>query len=215
MQEAAAVRRAASAATTDVVPDALRETIDEYVANGSFVPGVVTLLSARTAGTDSTDNLVEQAAGVQLIYDGLRLTRDLVHDNPWGDPDAVTDANMAILAADVLVSRGFYLLARTSAADDAVAVVRSFGRDQTERETADDATAAACDRNLERDVLELAIVAGVAAAGGHIPDAATVAADLAPVDSRFEDAEKFLENGRRERLTALSIDSGRALNRND
>ncbi|WP_231753996.1 hypothetical protein [Natronomonas sp. CBA1123] len=135
MEEAAAVRRAASESVADVAPEELRRTIDEYVADGSVVPGVLTLLSARAVTDEHPEDLVEQAAGVQLIYDGLRLTRDLAQDDPWngGDRDA---ANMAILAADVLVARGFYLLARTDAAEDAVGVVRAFGRDQTVRESA-------------------------------------------------------------------------------
>lgn len=220
MEEAAAVGRAASEATADVVPVALRETIDEYVADVSLVPGVLTLLTARTATGEAPDDLAEQAAGVQLIYDGLRLTRDLAHRNPWaeetfendGDRDA---ADMAILAADVLVARGFYLLARTEAATEAVEVVRAFGRDQTERETSSTSRAAALDRNLESDVLELAIRTGVAAGGSQTDEAESIAADFAPEAPRFAPAESFFDDGRRKRIAALSIDSGRPLNRND
>ena len=233
MEEAAAVRRAASEATADVVPEALRDTIDEYVADGSVVPGVLTLLCARSVADEEPDGLARHAAGVQLIYDGLRLTRDLAQSNPWRDgrgesPDATADrggidwtaagrdeADMAILAADVLVSRGFYLLARTEAAEDAVAVVRAFGRDQTDRETADGAAADDLDRNLEADVLELAVTTGVAAAGGRPADADGLAADFAPESPRFAPAETFFDDGRRSRLSGLTIDSGRPLNRND
>lgn len=228
MEEAAAVRRAASEATADVVPEELRETIDEYVADGSVVPGVLTLLSARTVVGDDPEGLARQAAGVQLIYDGLRLTRELAQDNPWGDATTGSpgdrdvgdqavrdDADMAILAADVLVSRGFYLLARTEAAEDAVAVVRAFGRDQTDREAADEAGAADIDRNLEADVLELAVTTGVTAAGGRLDDADGLATDFAPERAGFAPAEAFFDGGRRDRLSSLTIDSGRALNRND
>lgn len=229
MEEAAAVRRAASEATADVVPEELRATIDEYVAEGSVVPGVLTLLSARSVAGDDPEGLARQAAGVQLIYDGLRLTRELAQDNPWGDLAAAgspadrdvadrTDrdgADMAILAADVLVSRGFYLLARTEAAEDAVAVVRAFGHDQTDREVADEAAAADLDRNLETDVLELAVTTGVAAAGGRLDDADGLATDFAPERAGFAPADAFFDDGRRERLSSLTIDSGRALNRND
>lgn len=221
MEEAAAVRRAASEATSDVVPEELRATIDEYVANGSVVPGVLTLLCARTVVGDDPEGLARQAAGVQLIYDGLRLTRELAQDNPWrdatapGSPAGRDDADMAILAADVLVSRGFYLLARTEAADDAVAVVRAFGRDQTDREGADDVAAADLDRNLEADVLELAVTTGVTAAGGRPDDAEGLTADLAPERAGFAPADAFFDDGRRDRLSSLTIDSGRALNRND
>ncbi|MFB6312205.1 MAG: hypothetical protein ABEH64_13610, partial [Salinirussus sp.] len=83
----------------------------------------------------------------------------------WASGDGDT-ADLEILAADVMVARGFYLLARTDAAGDAVGVVRSFGRDQTaRRETGDPAI----DRNLEADVLELAVVAGATVAGVEVP----------------------------------------------
>ncbi|WP_254840148.1 DUF7114 family protein [Natronomonas marina] len=230
MEEAAAVRRAASEATADVVPGELRETIEDHVADGSVVPGVLTLLSARAVSGDDPDGLAEQAAGVQLIYDGLRLTRRLAHANPWreSDPSATVaadgdgrdrtdrdDADMAILAADVLVSRGFYLLARTEAADDAVAVVRSFGRDQTDRETATADRAADIDRRLETDILELAVTTGVTAAGGRTDDAAGIASEFTPDGPRFDAVDAFFDDARRERVASLSTDGGRALNRND
>jgi hypothetical protein len=223
MEEAAAVRRAASEATADVVPDALRETIDEYVEDGSVVPGVLTLLSARGVSGNAPNDLAEQAAGVQLIYDGLRLTRDLAQENPWSGlgADDIADtagadvADMEILAADVLVSRGFYLLARTDAAEDAVEVVRAFGRDQTDREDATPDRAADLDGNLETDVLELAVTTGVTAAGGRTDDATGIATEFSPSDSRFDPAEAFFSDGRRNRVVSLSTDSGRPLNRND
>ncbi|SEW22919.1 DUF7114 family protein [Natrinema salifodinae] len=130
------------------------------------------------------DGVVTHAAGVQLIYEGLRLTRALAHDEPWtvtdADADADTDpdagdGDLAILAADILVARGFYLLARTDAAGKAVRTVRSFGRNQTSRtdlaagEGADADVSTAdpepVDATLERDVLELAVLTGAVAVG--------------------------------------------------
>jgi len=164
MEEAAAVRRAALAAVDDVDPARLRDRIEDRIEAASMTPGVCTLVSASATGCEhDRDGISERAAGVQLIYEGLRLTRTLAHDDPWldGDRDA---ADLDVLIADILVSRGFYLLARTEAADAAVEVVRAFGTDQTvRRETEDDSL----DRNLEADVLELAVVAGVTAAGAH------------------------------------------------
>jgi len=220
MEEAAAVRRAASEATADVVPEALRETIDDHVADGSVVPGVLTLLSARVVTGEDPNGLTEQAAGVQLIYDGLRLTRHIVQSNPWAEAGVAAERNreeadMAILAADVLVSRGFYLLARTEAAEDAVAVVRAFGRDQTECEDATGDRATSLDRRLETDVLELAVTTGVTAAGGRTDDAAGLAAEFAPDGPRFDAVDAFFDDARRDRIAALSVDGGRALNRND
>jgi len=88
------------------------------------------------------------------------------HPEDVAAPDAeadLTDADMSILVADILVARGFYLLARTEAAGDAVATVQSFGRDQTARRTTGDES---LDRDLETDVFELAVVAGTTAVGG-------------------------------------------------
>ncbi|WP_276273664.1 DUF7114 family protein [Haloarcula litorea] len=161
MEEVAAVRRAALAAVDDIEPDRLRERIAARLDDASMAPGVLTLVSAAAAGdppTTPADGDTERAAGVQLIYEGLRLTRQLAHDDPWttGDRDA---ADLDILIADILVSRGFYLLARTEAAEPAVRVVRNFGRDQTAAWPADD------EGELEGDICELAVVAGVTAAG--------------------------------------------------
>lgn len=82
------------------------------------------------------------------------------------EAEDLTEADMAILVADILVARGFYLLARTEAAADAVATVQAFGRDQTNRRTTG---AESLDRNLEGDVFELAVVAGTTAVGGGAP----------------------------------------------
>ncbi|MFB6233583.1 MAG: hypothetical protein ABEH61_04925 [Haloarculaceae archaeon] len=167
MEEAAAVRRAALDATADVEPSPLRDRIASRLDSVSMVPGVLTILTARTCsdggpvpGEDSDGALLEpvarRAAGVQLIYEGLRLTRQLSQDEPWTG-GGKNDGDLAILVADVLVARGFYLLARSEAADAAVATVRAFGRDQTVRADTGDPS---LDRNLEADVLELAVVAG-------------------------------------------------------
>jgi len=221
MEEAAAVQRAALDAVGDVEPEGLRERLKERLDDGSLAPGALTVLSARAvhdarSGGDpegfTAEAVAERGAGVQLIYEGLRLTRTLAQNPPWergrsltdgageadvptaGDPDlddasaplgadaseVSTDADMAILVADVLVARGFYLLARTEAAADAVAVVQSFGSDQTERRTSGDAS---LDRNLERDVFELAAAAGATAVGGDAPPSLReYVADLAGTD---------------------------------
>jgi hypothetical protein len=221
MEEAAVVRRAAMDAVGDVEPEGLRERIEDRLDDGSLAPGALALLSARVAhdarsldGEFAAESIAERGAGVQLIYEGLRLTRTLAQDPPWerarsltdgagetdvagvgadgtplSDPDGgdLTDADMAILVADVLVARGFYLLARTEAAGDAVATVRAFGRDQTTRRTSGDSS---LDRNLERDVFELAAVAGTTAVGGAPSSALReYVADLAGTDDPLPLAE--------------------------
>jgi hypothetical protein len=165
MDNAVRARRATRDALADIEPERLREVLRDRLADASMTPGVLTLLSAHTLDpTVDVGPLAERAAGVQLIYEGLRLTRTLAHDEPWADGgnDAARRADLDILAADVLVSRGFYLLARTETADRAVEVVRAFGRDQTRRRTAG-VDPAALDRNLEADVFALAVAAGTTA----------------------------------------------------
>jgi hypothetical protein len=212
MEEAAAVRGAAGEAVRDVVPEALREGITEVVESGSVAPGALTLLVADLFGEvdpDGVDGLTERAVGVQLIYDGLGLTRRLSQSDPWsaaaaGDgedgPDADIAADMEILAATVLVSRGFYLLARTEAAGAAVEVVRSFGRDQTDRRERGDPS---LDAELERDVIELAVTAGATAVGAEPPDAGAFAADLVGDRTGFPPAAELLTEEVGERLAGL------------
>lgn len=173
MQDVAAVRRAALDAVDDVEPPRLHERITELLERSAMAPGQLTVACARAAieqrsgspggeSTEPSEAISERAAGVQLIYEGLSQTRSLAADPPWigGDKD---QADIDVLIADILVARGFYLLARTEAADAAVETVRSFGRDQTvARETDGDGL----DATLERDVFELATVAGTTAVGG-------------------------------------------------
>ncbi|GAB7090284.1 hypothetical protein JCM18237_05550 [Halorubrum luteum] len=176
MDDAARAREAARDALVDVEPEQLRAAIDERLLDAAVTPGVLSLVTARALeATVPTEQVVDRAAGVQLIYEGLRLTRRLAHEEPWATAathDADIDADMEMLAADVLVSRGFSLLACTDAAAAAVDVVRAFGRDQTirSRETVDPETATALDRNLEVDALELAVIAGTTAVGGDPPE---------------------------------------------
>ncbi len=165
-----------------------------------MVPGVLALTSATaveddatggaTTGTPDSDDVgggtagagrgpvgvEERAAGVQLIYEGLRLTRALADDPPWERDPPHTDSNIDILAADVMVARGFSLLARTEAADKAVETVQSFGRDETDGQQGRPAAPHA----LETDVFELAVVAGTTAFGADPSEALrSYAADLA------------------------------------
>jgi len=164
MDEAGRTRRAARDTIDDVEPDALRDTIDDLLRTRSMSPGALVFRVAETAddGIELT-TVSQRAAGVQLIYDGLRLTRELAHDEPWLQPDRRTDADLSILAADVMVSRGFHLLAGTDAAGKAVETVRAFGRDQTRQREDDEPRHAV---GLETDILELAIVAGTTVTGG-------------------------------------------------
>jgi len=175
MEEAATCRRAAREAVRDIEPEPLRTGIDDLLADASMAPGALALLSARAADEGvELDSVADRAAGVQLIYDGLRLTRTLSHEEPWAGREDHTEPNLDVLAADVLVARGFYLLARTDAADKAVETVQAFGRDQTRRRSPG-ADTVALDGSLERNVLELAVTVGSTAVG-VVPSAAALEA---------------------------------------
>jgi len=182
MDEAAQARAAARETLQDVTPRRLRERLEARLAEAELAPGVLTLLAARATGREAgRATLDRSAAGVQLIYEGLHLTRTLARDPPWqrDERDGDGAADIDVLAADVLVARGFYLLASTEAADKAVETVRSFGRDEANREAGRPDRSLA-DRTLEADVFELAIVAGVSAVGVAPPaEARAFAVDLA------------------------------------
>lgn len=182
MDDSAAVRESARETLRDVDPPALRRRLLDRIDDAWLVPGELTVHAARKAGADGlSTGLRGRAAAVQLIYEGLALTRQLVHEEPWkhpggggaavdldGDEPAVdlnelVAADLDVLVADVLVARGAYLLARTEAADKAVDIIRDFGRAQTRRPRGDPG------RQLEADVFELAAVAGSTAVEADPP----------------------------------------------
>lgn len=220
MDEAGATRQAALGAVRDVEPAGLHERITEWLDQGSMVPGVLTIRFARattdsptahaesqSAGDELADPVGERAAGVQLIYDGLRLTRRLAHDEPW-ETGGGDDADLDILVADVLVARGFYLLAKTDAAGRAVETVRAFGRDQTRQQ---DSGEDSLDRNLETDALELAAAAGTAFGDRTIsPSVTGFAAELADelAADDFPPAAELLAGVDAERLRGLTAEQG-------
>jgi len=170
MEDAARARAAAREAVDEISPPELRTVIDDRLAECSVIPGVLTLVSARAGGSGVGDpeGVERRAAGVQLIYEGLRLTRTLVRDDPWTpDPPPDIPADVDVVAADVMVARGFRLLARTDAAEKAVETVRAFGRDETDRRAGRGATPA----ELEANVFDLAAVAGATATREGTPRA--------------------------------------------
>jgi hypothetical protein len=212
MDEAGRARDAARDALADVTPARLRERLYDRLADAAVAPGVLTLLAARATGRDAArPGLERRAAGVQLIYDGLQLTRRLARDPPWGREPESDDADLDILAADVLVGRGFSLLADTEAADKAVETVRAFGRDETNREMGRPDRSLA-DRTLEADVFELAIVAGVSAVGAPAPTGARAfAVDLAAsFDDGLPAAPALLSEPAVEALETLVADRTQA-----
>ena len=220
MDDAVRVREAAREAVADIEPDRLREILSDRLSDAPMTPAVLTLVSARApeTGVDTdTDGIAERAAGVQLIYEGLRLTRSLAWTEPWTQTTAAdagdTDADLDVLAADVLVSRGFYLLARTDAADRAVDVVRAFGRDQTLARS-EGADVESLDRSLEADVFALAVAAGMTAVGtAPSPAVIEYAAELGRdcnAEGELKPAAAAFSEATVERISSLSAVSGTA-----
>jgi hypothetical protein len=244
MDRGGLVRESASEALADVEPAHLRATIDDRLGAAAMTPGAFALATARALDPDADAGaLAERASGVQLIYEGLRLTRGLVHAEPWaeradgatggaparprggagdergtetGDSEAAAPADglrradMEILAADVLVARGFSILARTAAAAVAVEVVRAFGRDQTDRRGADAERAADLDRRLETDASESAATVGVAVGGADGPPEELLAygRTLVPEAGGFPPGSA-LPDGAADRIAALVDSEGR------
>lgn len=151
MEEAARARRRTIEAVSDIEPAPLLELIEDLLRTHSMTPGALAVYWTDESVGEGSVGAEQRAAGVQLIYEGLRLTRDLVAAEPWEDPERRPEGNLRVLAADVMVARGFYLLARTPAADKAVETVRQFGREQ--------ATEHPEPGTLEADILELAVMA--------------------------------------------------------
>lgn len=170
MDDAVRARAAARNAVADIAPVSLRDLLDARLKDATMTPGVLTRKAARAAGHDVDPATVDRlAAGVQLIYDGLNLTRALARFPPWPDNVDSLEEDLDVLAADVLVARGFALLAETPAAPKAVETVRNFGKDETDRANG------RTDRNqddhsLEVDVFELAIIAGASFDGRAPPE---------------------------------------------
>lgn len=197
---------------TAVAPDAAAVLDDEYDIRAD---GCDTDIDAERGPADThvtVNGMLAHAAGVQLIYEGLRLTRSLAHEEPWTDAGATSDGDLEILAADILVARGFHLLARTDAAGKAVRTVQAFGRDQTRRTEAasngdapdDIIDSTTVDANLEHDVLELAVLAGTAAVDetppAHLLEtadeiAATVGTSFPPASQCLSDSNSGSSSG--------------------
>lgn len=195
MEQAELARRGAREAVSDIEPPRLTARIDAVLGAASMAPGALVCLVAQSADTNvSEETLAERAAGVQLIYEGLRLTRTLSHEEPWADSIDHTEPNIDILAADILVSRGFYLLAATDAAERAVETIRAFGRDQTHRREPD-ADEELLDSNLEGDIIALASVAGASAVDAPLSSRVRDAVDSIgkEVGGPFPDAEELFQ----------------------
>ena len=85
MDAVSRVRAASCRAVDEVEPTGLREIITGQIESDSPTFGLATIVvSEEVRHTDEESIIVDsKAAGVQLIYEGLRLTQDLVRENRW------------------------------------------------------------------------------------------------------------------------------------
>lgn len=155
--------------------------LQDIVREASMVPGVVTIRTAeRLGGTVTGGEALDRAVGVQLSYDGLRLTRELIREEQRYEAAEPTDEYLALVAGEVLVSRGFVELAETAVADRAIEIVQRFSRNQTV-DYRDETDVPGV--SLEYDVLSLAVATGATAVLEHVPPylqefGGTIAAEL-------------------------------------
>ncbi|RJX47118.1 DUF7114 family protein, partial [Halonotius pteroides] len=79
MDETAHARAAFSEGIGDIVPEALRKRLEGVLESASMTPGTLTVVTA-TALDESVDldTASRRGAGVQMSYEGLRLSRDLI-----------------------------------------------------------------------------------------------------------------------------------------
>lgn len=175
-------------AITDVNPLPFRDFIEQRLQRSMKAPGLLTHLAAQVSDRDAVpEELDRRIVGVQYIYEGLRLTRTLSRCPPWYDEPG-RDANLEILAAEVLVAKGFSLIVWTEAMPTAVELLRTFGRDETNGRV-ERGDSVLTHRGLETDVFQLSIVAGVTATGADPPDGSRIfATKLAEsLDEEFEE----------------------------
>lgn len=169
MDAARDVRRSALDVLAEIEPRDLAAELQDVIAHASMVPGVVTVLTAEAmGGPGAASRARERAIGVQLSYEGLRLTRQLIRDDERYAVDDPTDSYLALVAGEVMVARGFSELAETAVAGEAIEIVQRFSRNQTV--DYDASVAGARDgRSLEHDVVALAVGAGATAVLDAVP----------------------------------------------
>ncbi len=162
----------------DIVPKPFNERLAGILADRPLTPAAATVATGLAIDrTADRDKLATLGIGVQLGYEGLRLTRRLIQQDSWLGTDRTTDEDIDILAAEVLVARGMNLLTRTGTVTQAVDVVKRFGQraafDRTE--TAGDGLG-----TLEMDIIKLAVDTGADAVLQSVPPPiASLGAELA------------------------------------
>lgn len=115
----------------DIEPSSFNEHLHEVLEDRPLTPAALTVTTGRAIdSTADSKQLAELGIGVQLGYEGLRLTRALIDTESWLEQQQATDDDIDVLTAEVLVARGFNILAETGTVTQAVEIVRRFGRNR-------------------------------------------------------------------------------------
>ena len=142
----------------DIEPRSFNEHLQGLLDDRPLTPAAVTVATGRAIdATADLERLAELGVGVQLGYEGLRLTRRLIGEESWLNRHETTSADIDVVAAEVLVARGFNILAGTGTVTEAVDIVRRFGQRR-----ADDLAGRQDDgrHRLEADIIRLAVNTG-------------------------------------------------------
>jgi hypothetical protein len=158
MEEVVRIRAILHETLSDIEPVEFRTQLDSVIADAALTPAVLTVRTASALSElESREAARRRGVGVQLSFEGLKLTRRLARDNPWSVTDAPDNHHIELLVAQTLVSRGFYYLADTGVSDRAIEIARRFARNMTndlQPETQP------TEPSLEFDVVALAVEAG-------------------------------------------------------
>jgi hypothetical protein len=169
--EVSVVRETLAHSLADLEPPAFQSHLRTTIGDVSLTPAVLTVQTARALEPSvDEDASALRGAGVQLTYEGLRLTRSILSDGPWSSSEGRTNYYLDLLAAAVLVSRGYYYLADSGVSAEAVEAARRFGRYQTYDQNGDLTDG---EYSLERDFITLAVNAGADLALQTVPSSVT------------------------------------------
>ncbi|AGN01079.1 hypothetical protein L593_05650 [Salinarchaeum sp. Harcht-Bsk1] len=215
MEEAPRVREALRESLREIDPDPFRARLERTLEGRPLTPGILTVRTASAIdGAVASEAAAQRAAGVQLIYEGLRLTRRLVETEPW-PPAGEGDPDVDVVAAEVLVASGLNQLAHTGVRDRVVEIIRRFGRthsrdadgqphegDASDLDAGDSPLDVDDEPSLEADVVVLAIAAGADLAAQTVPPglieyarelAAEIDADPLPDGEPIDDVAETVE----------------------
>lgn len=162
------VSEALGRSIADIEPRSFNEHLHAVLDDRPLTPAALTVTTGRAIdSTADREQLAELGIGVQLGYEGLRLTRELINEDSWLDDQEATDSDIDVLAAEVLVARGFNILAETGTVTQAVDIVRRFGRNSARAR----AGSKQLDPSLEADIISLAVTTGADCVLSTVPPA--------------------------------------------